>query len=136
MLELIIERVSIADTDVHRLISVVDLELICDWACKNRACGHTKFNHFSKVLLTITFYATILWLWNFYRFMKFIWLCDISYRMEIFYSNIKIWLVKQEIYFVPTYPVFAGQVTYWVAVSAWKNASLAWVEDQKSSPAL
>ena len=86
---------------VMHIYTLITGNSICDQACKNRACGHTKFDPFSKVLLAITFYSTIVcWLWNFTDCSKFIWLCKASYRMEIFYSSNKIWLVKQQLRYI------------------------------------
>ena len=69
----------------------VPKEIICDQACENLACRHTKFYHFSKFSLAITLYSTIVWLWNFFTVCsQFIWPCNTSYRREIFYSNNKI----------------------------------------------
>jgi len=47
----------------------VPKEIICDQACENLACRHTKFYHFSKFSLAITLYSTIVWLWKFLQFV-------------------------------------------------------------------
>ena len=40
-------------------------KITCDWACENRACGHTNFDHFFRLFSCITLYFIMLWPWNF-----------------------------------------------------------------------
>ena len=43
---------------------------ICDWACKNRACGHMNFAYFFNLSELITLYPNILWQWKFQHLVQ------------------------------------------------------------------
>jgi len=84
----------------------------CDWACKNWACGPTKFEHFSKVSSAITIHPNILMAMKSSQFvynLPGLVIQTTEYKYSISASN-KICLVK--VYIVPTCPVFVGLVTY------------------------
>ena len=40
-------------------LSLKKQNVISDWPCKNRACGHTKFDYFFEVSSPVTFYCII-----------------------------------------------------------------------------
>ena len=80
---------------------------ICDRAYNNRACEYTKFDHFPKIALAVTFYSIVIVIsWFIHNLCGFF---NTSYRMEIFYSNKKIWLIKQQGMFCAHMP---NPVTY------------------------
>ena len=74
---------------------------------KYRACGHTKFEHSSKVSSAITFYSIIVAMaMKLSVCSQLVWLCNTDYRMEIFYFSNKICLIKQQSTLCPHIPSF------------------------------